>query len=186
MSEDHRSTEIRHTHSEPLRQDVTLAEQERLTQWQLFECLACAAMGEKKIEAWAVLRETREQAFRLNLYTLGFATLYDAVAIELTWRFRGEALEYGRYEKFVQALPQLIPGAKIIPRPSVKSLKRPDFFIERDGLISCIEIKTGTFNNRHVTQLKTYMETYVLKTGYAVAPKLSGTLYPGMMFLQWP
>jgi hypothetical protein len=169
----------------PLRQDSTLTDQEKITQWALFECLAAAQIADTKDAAWALMRETREHASRLNLFTEAFAALYEACATHLVWYFSSRDTEYSSYPRFEEALAQLLPGAKIVSPPRKHTL-RPDFFVERDGLISCVEIKKGSFNQSAIRQLARYMEAYKLSTGYAVAPKLTGMLQHGMMFLQWP
>ncbi len=167
---------------QPLRQDATLSDEERLLQWQLFQCLACAAKHENKTQAEQIMIEASRHAVQLNLYTTGFAELFASVGLHHVWRFDNS--EYSSYQQFVDDLPMVLPGARIVAPPKNHRL-RPDFFVERDGLISCVEIKRGAFTNTAVKQLKSYMEAFDLLTGYAVAPKLTGTLLPGMMFIQW-
>jgi hypothetical protein len=172
-----------HYEGHQVRHDSTLADEEKLTQWALFEYLAAAVDSNTKLDAWNLMREAREHAVRLNLYTMGFANLYGACVTEITWRFQDT--EYQSYPRFKDALSSLLPGAKIVTPPKKYRL-RPDFFVERDGLISCVELKRRIFTQSSVKQLSRYMQTYELPTGYAVAPKLTGVLERGMMFLQWP
>jgi hypothetical protein len=92
--------------------------------------------------------------------------------------------EYHQYTVFEKMLATLIPGASIVS-PPIKHRLRPDFFVEREGLISPVEIKKGAFNATAVKQLQSYMMAYNCRTGYAIAPVLNGGLLPGMMFIQW-
>jgi hypothetical protein len=186
MSDMKHSTELflnKNTQSEYVRQDATLTPEERELHWQLLMGLAAAHACEEEDEAKALIFEIRDHALRLNLYTAGFIELFDAtICAHVLYKFR--TTEYEAYPKFAEQLSQLIPGAQLVEAP-FRHQQKPDFFIEREGLISPVEIKQRNFTNGGVKQLHRYMTLYNCPTGYAVAPKLTGELLPGMMFITW-
>jgi hypothetical protein len=169
--------------SQYVRQDSTLTPEERETHWQLLMGLAGSHACEHEDEAEALLFEIRDHALRLDLYTVGFIELFEAtLCAHFLYKF--PRTEYSAYPKFQEELSQLIPGAHIVDAP-FRHQQKPDFFIEREGMISPVEIKLRNFTNHHVKQLRRYMTLYNCQTGYAVAPKLTGKLLPGMMFITW-
>jgi len=169
--------------SQYVRQDSSLTPKERETHWQLLMGLAGVLVCEEEKEAKALLWEIRDHALRLNLYTVGFIELFEATLYTLLF-YKFPKTEYSAYPKFQEELSQLIPGAQIVEAP-FRHRQKPDFFIEREGMISPVEIKQTNFINYHVQQLRRYMTLYNCPTGYAVAPKLTGKLLPGMMFITW-
>jgi hypothetical protein len=169
---------------EPLRLDTELSQEERLIHWRLLMLLAATCDIKDKAEVKALLHDTSVYAAQHNLYTKGFALLYGAVLSD-HFVFNERQTEYRLYPSFKEALSTLLPDARLVG-PPIHHKKKPDFFVEREGLISPVEIKLHTFTNQAVKQLKAYMNIFGCATGYAVAPKLTGTLLPGMMFLQWP
>jgi hypothetical protein len=165
-----------------LRAVWTLTPQEHQMHEQLLNELGAAFFCATKREAFDVMRHVATRAGEANLVTETFLAMDTALKVFITWL--DGTTEYDQYPVFRDMIDTLIPGASIVPAPLKHSL-RPDFFVEREGMISPVEIKRGVFTNTAVKQLQRSMTVYNCVTGYAVAPKLSGALAPGMMFIQW-
>jgi len=160
----------------------TLTAQEHQLHENILNELAAAFFCPTKQEAWKVFRTIETYAGEMNLVTETFLAMDTSLKIFITWE--NQDTEYTRYPVFEERIATVIPGATIVP-PPFKHRLRPDFFVEREGMVSPVEIKRNTFTGVGVKQLQRYMTVFNCVTGYAIAPKLSGTLLPGMMFIQW-
>jgi hypothetical protein len=165
-----------------IRAASTLTPQEHQMHEQLLTELGAAFFCENKREAFDVMRAVETRTGEANLVTETFLAMDTSLKMFITWL--NDNTEYSQYPVFQKMIDTLIPGASIVP-PPLKHRLKPDFFVEREGLISPVEIKRGTFTNTAVKQLQRYMTAYNCVTGYAVAPKLAGTLASGMMFIEW-
>jgi hypothetical protein len=127
----------------------------------------------------------RETAAYIGFYTDVFMHLAKCVDQEVLYLMQ---FRYGRekhmYPLFSKALPMLIPGAQLTQVPFLPR-HRPDFFVEKDGMIAPVELKIGNATNKAIQQLERYMHVYKAKTGYLIADKLTGKLKQGMTFCTW-
>ena len=160
----------------------TLTQIEHQVHENILNELGTAFFCETKQEAWKVMHRVETYAGEMKLVTETFLAMSTALKIYLTWASQDR--EYDRYSTFEEMLATLIPDAVLVP-PPLKHRLRPDFFVEREGMVSPVELKRVPFTNAAVKQLQRYMTAYNCQTGYAVAPKLSGTLLPGMMFIRF-
>lgn len=136
---------------------------------------------ESKRGAWEFLQEMSKWICALNKDTKAFWSSYFAVACLLTWKFREDEPYW--HAVFTKHLSILIPGASIIDKRGVNGKGWPDFFISIDGNVSPVEIKKRDFSQRHVQQLRRYMQEYGLTPGFAVAQTCSAQLDNDMIFV---
>lgn len=157
-----------------------------LSEFECIDRLSKSIDAATRKEADKARNEAFDLAIALDVVTHRFKNMLMCVDAQIWHQFiycnRPDEKKY--YPLFPDALPTLIPGARLAQVPRQRG-HIPDFFIEVSGSIAPVEIKRGPIDKQAIRQLDRYMKNYKMEEGYAVGHKLVTTLQRGMHFCQW-
>lgn len=94
-------------------------------------------------------------------------------------RYDGENYLYDPIKYYIS---ELIENSVIVEHKIINR-KRPDIFLSVNNELCVGEVKPKNFTNEDVNQLRTYIQTYGARVGYAFGLNLTGILDNNMIFI---